>query len=136
MPKKNNNIASSIIPQSNYRKSSAKKLNTLNTDIPCIGKAHPKKKGLIEKINDLIILIHEVILKKNHSGKALQKKISTLLFQDTTKKVSTDLHETWKIIELNILNFIKVHYLSIHIESFILAYEQQVGFLINKYHLF
>tara|TARA_Y100000590_G_C15513124_1_gene936151 strand:+ start:109 stop:963 length:855 start_codon:yes stop_codon:yes gene_type:complete len=133
MSEKKNNIASTLIPQSNYRKSTAKELASLDTNISPIGKNHPEKKELIEKINELIALIHEVLLKKEHTGSTLQKKISALLFQNTTKNIPTDLHETWKLIEVHVLNFIKVHYLNIHIESFIIAYEQQVGFLVNKY---
>tara|TARA_Y100001935_G_scaffold255325_1_gene267722 strand:- start:2602 stop:3456 length:855 start_codon:yes stop_codon:yes gene_type:complete len=128
-----NNIASTIIPQSNYRKSSNKQLSNLNTEIPPIGKSHKEKKQIIEEIKHLIILIHEVVLKRSHSGKALQKKVTDALFQTTKETVPTDLHDIWKIIQLPILNVIKVHYLNHHIESFLLAYEQQLSFLINKY---
>lgn len=133
MPSEKSNIASTIIPQSNYRKSNNKKLNQLKTDLPPIGKNHTEKENIIEKIKTQIILIHEVVLKRSHSGTALQKKITNELFQSTKKTISNDLHEVWKLIETPVTNIIKVHYLNNHIESFILAYEQQVGFLINKY---
>jgi RNA polymerase sigma factor (sigma-70 family) len=128
-----NNIASTLIPQSNYRKYSNKQLNHLNTDIPPIGKTPPEKKQIIEEIKHMIILIHEVVIKRSHSGNTLQKKITQALFQTTKEPVPINHHDIWKIIQAPILNVIKVHYLNHHIESFLLAYEQQLGFLINKY---
>lgn len=133
MATEKNNIASTIIPQSNYRKSSNKQLVNLNTNIPPIGKAYKEKNQIIEEVKHLIILIHEVVLKRSHSGTALQKKITNALFQPTKQTISKDPHETWKMVQEPILNIIKVHYLNHHIESFLLAYEQPLGFLINKY---
>ena len=51
----------------------------------------------------------------------------------TNTKISLDLETIWKTIEHPILNIIKIHYLEKYMETLILTYEQQVGFLINKY---
>ena len=73
MSEKKNNIASTLIPQSNYRKSTAKELASLDTNISPIGKKHPEKKGLIEKINELIY------------KQASEAKISDYVFKNNKK---------------------------------------------------
>ena len=74
MPSEKSNIASTIIPQSNYRKSNNKKLNQLKTDLPPIGKNHTEKENIIEKIKTQIILIHEIVLKNDHTREQHYKK--------------------------------------------------------------
>ncbi len=133
MASKKSNIASTLIPQTNYRKSTSKQLIELDTTIPAIGKANPEKKEIMGKVKELIECIHLVVLKQSYSGKSIQKKVSEQLFQNTKTKQPTEINALWKKVEKNILNYIKVHYLNRYIEQLILNYEQQVGFLINKY---
>ena len=132
MTTQKNKLSSSIIPQSNYRKSTGKKLTTLNTTLPLLD--HPiNKTDIVNKIISLINIIHHVVFKKDYKGTSLQKKIIDQLFQKTNTKISLDLETIWKTIEHPILNIIKIHYLEKYMETLILTYEQQVGFLINKY---
>ncbi len=126
-------ISSTLIPQTNYRKSTSKELITLNTTIPPIGPEHPAKDNIIKKVKNTIIMIHEVVLKQAYKGKSIENKIQAELFKKTTKKIPTELEKCWEMVEKTILNYVKVHYLNQHIERFILNYEKQVGFLINKY---
>tara|TARA_A100001015_G_scaffold312754_1_gene418547 strand:+ start:405 stop:1259 length:855 start_codon:yes stop_codon:yes gene_type:complete len=133
MSKPKSNIASTIIPQTNYRKATNKTLVNLDVKIQAIGKKHPEKKSINEKVLESIQLIHHVVLKRTYQGKAIQKKVQAELFKDTKKKIPEELTTLWDSIKKNILNFIKVHYLSTYIEQFILTYEQPVGFLVNKY---
>ena len=132
MTNKKTKISSTIIPQSNYRKTTSKPLSELKTTIVPVGVNYPEKKELTKKVVELIDLIQHVTLKKEPSNTKLQKIICEQLFQGA-KNVSTSIDEIWAMQHTTILNTIKIHYLNHHIEAFILAYEQPVGFLINKY---
>ena len=55
------------------------------------------------------------------------------MFQSSKNKVPQDYEGIWKLIELPILNQIKVHFLTSSIELFLNNYEKQVSFLVNKY---
>ena len=83
------NIASTVIPQSNYRKSTNKDLRRPNTPIPAIGTNHPLETTIKAQITEIIIVVNKMMCDKGISKPSqLEKKIFDALFQSTKKSVS------------------------------------------------
>ena len=61
------------------------------------------------------------------------EKIFDALFQSTKKSVSDEFEAVWKLIETPVLNQIKVTFLTTSIDLFLMNYEKQLQFLVNKY---
>jgi RNA polymerase sigma factor (sigma-70 family) len=133
MSKKKNNIASSLIPQSNYRKKTNKTLNILNTDIPSVGTTSKHTPQIEEKVDFIAQLIHKTVTNTERKKIPIVSQIIATLFQNPTKKVPATFEGIWKLIEPPVTNFLKIHYLNQHIETLLHTFEGKLLFLINKY---
>ena len=133
MSQKKSHITNTVIPQSNYRKKTSKELNTLNTDIPSIGKKHNEERAIKEYIKNMIELVNQITFNKKESRSKLEENLFSKLFKETKIKIPTSFNDIWKLIELPIVNSIKVHYLTLYIEQLLLNYDKQINFLVAKY---
>jgi RNA polymerase sigma factor (sigma-70 family) len=133
MSKKNTNIASSLIPQSNYRKKTNKTLNILNTDIPPIGTDSKHHQQIKEKVTFTAHLIHKTVTNTDAKTIPIISEIISTLLQNTQNKIPSSFNTIWKLIEAPITNCLKIHYLNHHIETLLHTFESKLLFLINKY---
>ena len=86
MTEKKYNIASTVIPQSNYRKDTNKDLKSLKTDIPAIGVKHPEQKAIKIQIKDAIIIVNKMMCDKAVTKPSLEKKLMMLCFNQVKIK--------------------------------------------------
>ncbi|MGA0241498.1 MAG: sigma-70 family RNA polymerase sigma factor [Candidatus Marinamargulisbacteria bacterium] len=133
MNEKKNTIANTLIPQTNYRKQTSKLLANMDTAIIPIGKNHREKDQVTQHISDLIDTIHNVVLNKKNRTSKLKITIIDTLFQTTTGPIPSTFDALWKIIQPAILNTIKVHYLSYHIDDLLFNFDKKLTFLVTKY---
>lgn len=133
MTEKKYNIASTVIPQSNYRKTTNKDLKSLDTPIPAIGTNHPEKNTIKEQITEIITIVNKMMCDKGATKPSLEKKLFDTLFQSIKTSVPEDFEGIWKLIETPVLNQIKITFLTSSIDLFLMNYEKQLQFLVNKY---
>ncbi len=131
--KDKNQLASTYIPQSNYRNTTNKDLAKINIEISPIGENHQHKNELKKRIIYLINLIHIIIFSDENSSKKLENKIFNDIFKKTKKEFPEDIDKLWDGIKTNICNAIKVHYLTYHVDIILNKFEEKLNFLVFKY---
>ena len=128
-----NQLASTYIPQSNYRNKTNKDLTKINIEISPIGDNYEHKIELKKRIISLINIIHKIIFSDESSSKKLENKIFNELFKKTKKEFPEDIDKLWDQIKTNICNLIKVHYLTYHVDIILNKFEEKLNFLVFKY---
>ena len=128
-----NQLASTYIPQSNYRNKTTKDLTKIDIKINPIGINHPHEPELKKRVLNLVTMIQRIVFNNEQPSKKFEKKLYDEIFQKTQKKFPKDIEELWNAIKTNICNFIKVHYLTHHIDIFLNTFEEKLNFLVFKY---
>ena len=125
-------ISSQYIPQSKYRTSESKSFKTIDTNIPTLGSNNPHKKIIKQTISDIVSLIHQIVTNSTKGNPSLITNITKKYFaKPINAKNTADDH--WECIEHQTINTIKTHYLSTHIDTLLITFNDRLMFLINKY---
>ncbi len=131
--KKKNQLASTYVPQSKYRNNKNQELSKIDATIISIGKKNTNENKIKKKVKEAIQEIHFVVFNKISQSIKLEDAIMSEIIQPTKATLPSEIEELWKKIKSGIYNYVKVHYLSHHIDSLLNTFEEKLNFLTFKY---